>query len=58
MFPATFFLFCLIAAVVSGVVAIFALRAAPEGFQDVNGFHCVISAAKHKAFSGDRHEDS
>jgi len=58
MFPSAFVFFGLVAAVGSGMVAIFALRAAPEGFQDVNGFHHVTSAAKHNVFSNGRHEDS
>lgn len=58
MFPTAFLFFGLIAAVMSGVVAIFALRKAPEGFQDVNGFHLVTASAHRNALSQGRHEDS
>ena len=57
MLPEALFVAGLIAMVVSGIVAIFALRAAPEGFQDVNGFHFIVSVATPNSFSGE-HQDT
>jgi hypothetical protein len=58
MFPAAFLFFGLIAAVMSGMAALLALRNAPEGFQDVNGFHLVTSSGNDPALSEDRRGDS